>query len=148
MFKICIKSVPFLGEVQHSIAISDRRRWRLHLSPGVGDSQGKLQHLNQKWSKPCKTWYSTCHQLPKKPKLPPNDLIHLSSFKIPLSIQKHLYKNDPVQVRFIKAGTMEKLVESLASDTGELESTYINVFLATYRTFASPKQVLNLLTER
>merc|ERR1712088_461293 len=49
---------------------------------------------------------------------------------------------------FIKAGTMEKLVESLASDTGELESTYINVFLATYRTFASPKQVLNLLTER
>ena len=73
----------------------------------------------------------------------------MSSFKIPLSIQKHLYKkNDPVQVRFIKAGTMEKLVESLASDTGELESTYINVFLATYRTFASPKQVLNLLTER
>ena len=56
--------------------------------------------------------------------------------------------NDHVQVRFIKAGTMEKLVESLASDTGELESTYINVFLATYRTFASPKQVLNLLTER
>ena len=56
--------------------------------------------------------------------------------------------NDRVQVRFIKAGSMEKLVESLASDTGELESTYINVFLATYRTFASPKQVLNLLTER
>ena len=55
---------------------------------------------------------------------------------------------DHDQVRFIKAGTMEKLVESLASDTGELESTYINVFLATYRTFASAKQVLNLLTER
>ena len=48
----------------------------------------------------------------------------------------------------LQAGTMEKLVESLASDTGELESTYINVFLATYRTFASAKQVLNLLTER
>ena len=70
------------------------------------------------------------------------------SFKVPLSIQKHIDNNNPVQVRFIKAGTMEKLVESLASDTGELESTYINVFLATYRTFASPKQVLNLLTER
>jgi len=55
---------------------------------------------------------------------------------------------ETVRVRFIKAGSMEKLVESLASDTGELESTYINVFLATYRTFASPKQVLNLLTER
>ena len=74
--------------------------------------------------------------------------ILLPPFKISLSILRHMDKNDPVQVRFIKAGTMEKLVESLASDTGELESTYINVFLATYRTFASPKQVLNLLTER
>ena len=55
---------------------------------------------------------------------------------------------ETVRVRFMKAGTLEKLVESLSSDTGELESTYINVFLATYRTFASAKQVLNLLTER
>ena len=55
---------------------------------------------------------------------------------------------ETVRVRFIKAGTLGRLVESLASDTGELESTYISVFLATYRTFASPKQVLNLLTER
>jgi len=55
---------------------------------------------------------------------------------------------ETVRVRFVKAGTLEKLVESLSSDTGELESTYINVFLATYRTFASAKQVLNLLTER
>ncbi len=55
---------------------------------------------------------------------------------------------ETVRVRFIKAGTLEKLVESLASDVGELESTYVNVFLATYRTFASPKQVLNLLLER
>ena len=51
--------------------------------------------------------------------------------------------------RFVKAGTLCKLVEALASaDTGEIESTYVNVFLATYRTFASPKQVLNLLIER
>jgi len=55
---------------------------------------------------------------------------------------------ETVRIRFIKAGTLEKLVEFLASDTGELESTYVNVFLATYRTFASAKQVLNLLTER
>ena len=53
-----------------------------------------------------------------------------------------------MRVRFIKAGSLEKLVESLASEVGELESTYVNVFLATYRTFASPKQVLNLLLER
>ena len=55
---------------------------------------------------------------------------------------------ETVRVRFLKAGTLERLVESLSSDTGELESTYINVFLNTYRTFASGKQVLNLLTER
>ncbi|XP_059092463.1 ral guanine nucleotide dissociation stimulator-like 1 isoform X3 [Tigriopus californicus] len=55
---------------------------------------------------------------------------------------------ETVRVRFIKAGSLEKLVGSLASEVGELESTYVNVFLATYRTFASPKQVLNLLLER
>ena len=111
---LCMKYQIYvlIGEVQHSIAISDRRRWRLHLSPRVGDCQGEQNVLTI-------------------------ILLYVS-----------IDNNDPVQVRFIKAGTMEKLVESLASDTGELESTYINVFLATYRTFASPKQVLNLLTER
>jgi ral guanine nucleotide dissociation stimulator-like 1 len=38
---------------------------------------------------------------------------------------------ETVRVRFVKAGTLEKLVESLATDDGELESTYINVFLTT-----------------
>lgn len=51
-------------------------------------------------------------------------------------------------MRFLKAGTLERLVESLASDTGELESTFVNVFLATYRTFASTAQVLNLVLDR
>jgi len=51
-------------------------------------------------------------------------------------------------VKFIKAGTIEKLVNSLASDDGELESTFVNIFLATYRTFASPHHVLSLLIER
>lgn len=56
---------------------------------------------------------------------------------------------ETVRVRFVKAGSLCRLVENLASpDTGEIESTYVNVFLATYRTFASPKQVLNLLIER
>ncbi|XP_049815451.1 ral guanine nucleotide dissociation stimulator-like 1 [Schistocerca nitens] len=55
---------------------------------------------------------------------------------------------ETVRVRFVKAGTLEKLVESLATDDGELESTYINVFLTTYRTFASARQVLTLLLDR
>ncbi|GLG99012.1 Guanine nucleotide-releasing factor 2 [Gryllus bimaculatus] len=55
---------------------------------------------------------------------------------------------ETVRVRFVKAGTLQRLVESLATDDGELESTYINVFLTTYRTFATAKQVLSLLLDR
>ncbi|XP_050530881.1 ral guanine nucleotide dissociation stimulator isoform X2 [Daktulosphaira vitifoliae] len=55
---------------------------------------------------------------------------------------------ETVRVKFIKAGTIEKLVNSLASDDGELESTFMNIFLATYRTFSSPHHVLSLLIER
>ena len=55
---------------------------------------------------------------------------------------------ETVRVRLIKAGTLEKLVESLASDTGELESTYVNVFLATYRTFSTASQILALIAKR
>lgn len=55
---------------------------------------------------------------------------------------------ETVRVRFVKAGTLRRLVEALATDDGELETTYINVFLATYRSFSNPKQVLQLLLQR
>ncbi|XP_044743921.1 ral guanine nucleotide dissociation stimulator-like 1 isoform X2 [Chrysoperla carnea] len=55
---------------------------------------------------------------------------------------------ETVRVRFVKAGTLKKLVAALATDDGELESTYVNVFLATYRSFSTAKQVLDLLLER
>ncbi|XP_014204079.1 ral guanine nucleotide dissociation stimulator isoform X2 [Copidosoma floridanum] len=55
---------------------------------------------------------------------------------------------ETVRVRFLKAGTVQRLVESLANDDGELESTYINVFLATYRAFTTPHEVLDLLLAR
>ncbi|KAI4464465.1 guanine nucleotide exchange factor [Holotrichia oblita] len=55
---------------------------------------------------------------------------------------------ETVRVRFVKAGTLKKLVEALSTDDGELETTYINVFLATYRSFSSPKEVLKLLLQR
>ncbi|XP_032677984.1 ral guanine nucleotide dissociation stimulator isoform X2 [Odontomachus brunneus] len=55
---------------------------------------------------------------------------------------------ETVRVRFLKAGTVQRLVESLANDDGELESTYINVFLATYRAFTTPRDVLELLLAR
>ncbi|XP_013115996.1 ral guanine nucleotide dissociation stimulator-like 1 isoform X2 [Stomoxys calcitrans] len=53
-----------------------------------------------------------------------------------------------VRVRFVKAATLERLVEALATDDGELESTFINVFLNTYRTFSSSKEVLGLFIKR
>lgn len=53
-----------------------------------------------------------------------------------------------MRVRFIKAATLPRLVEALATDDGELESTFINVFMATYRTFARPNQVLDQLLKR
>lgn len=55
---------------------------------------------------------------------------------------------ETVRVRFVKAGTVERLVEALATDDGELESTYVNVFLATYRSFAECGRVLELLLRR
>lgn len=52
-------------------------------------------------------------------------------------------------MRFVKAATLERLVEALSTDDGELDSsTFVNVFLATYRTFATPEQVISLLIER
>lgn len=55
---------------------------------------------------------------------------------------------ETVRVRFIKAATLPRLVEALATDDGELESTFINVFMATYRTFTQPEKVLELLLAR
>ncbi|XP_067643510.1 ral guanine nucleotide dissociation stimulator-like 1 isoform X2 [Eurosta solidaginis] len=55
---------------------------------------------------------------------------------------------ETVRVRFVKAATLARLVEALATDDGELESTFINVFLSTYRTFSTPKEVLSLLIRR
>ncbi|XP_072908902.1 ral guanine nucleotide dissociation stimulator-like isoform X2 [Hemitrygon akajei] len=52
------------------------------------------------------------------------------------------------KVRTIKAGTLEKLVEYLVSAFKGNDSTYVTIFLCTYRAFASTKQVLDLLLNR
>ena len=39
-------------------------------------------------------------------------------------------------------------MEALSSDSGELDSTYVNTFLATYRSFGQPKDVLLTLLNR
>ncbi|XP_028936533.1 ral guanine nucleotide dissociation stimulator-like 1 isoform X2 [Ornithorhynchus anatinus] len=52
------------------------------------------------------------------------------------------------KIRTIKAGTLEKLVENLLTAFGDNDFTYISIFLSTYRGFASPKEVLELLLDR
>ena len=51
------------------------------------------------------------------------------------------------KTRVIKAGSPQKLVEFLYTK-GEMDSSYVNVFFATYRTFSSTEEVLNLLINR
>ncbi|XP_063000634.1 ral guanine nucleotide dissociation stimulator isoform X2 [Elgaria multicarinata webbii] len=52
------------------------------------------------------------------------------------------------KVRTIKAGSLEKLVEYLVSAFKGNDSTYVTIFLCTYRAFATTKQVLDLLLNR
>ncbi|XP_039620242.1 ral guanine nucleotide dissociation stimulator-like isoform X2 [Polypterus senegalus] len=52
------------------------------------------------------------------------------------------------KVRTIKAGTLEKLVEYLVSAFKGNDSTYVTIFLCTYRSFATTKQVLDLLLNK
>ncbi|XP_071453702.1 ral guanine nucleotide dissociation stimulator-like 1 [Hetaerina americana] len=56
---------------------------------------------------------------------------------------------ETVRVRLVRAATLERLVEALTSEAdGHLESTHANVFLATFRTFATVPQVLGLVVDR
>ncbi|KAM7018751.1 ral guanine nucleotide dissociation stimulator-like isoform 2-T2 [Tautogolabrus adspersus] len=52
------------------------------------------------------------------------------------------------KVRTIKAGTLERLVEYMVSAFRGKDSTYVTIFLCTYRSFASTRQVLDLLLHR
>lgn len=52
------------------------------------------------------------------------------------------------KVRTIKAGTLERLVEYMVSSFRGKDSTYVTIFLCTYRSFATTKQVLDLLLNR
>ncbi|XP_020782610.2 ral guanine nucleotide dissociation stimulator isoform X1 [Boleophthalmus pectinirostris] len=52
------------------------------------------------------------------------------------------------KVRTIKAGTLERLVEYMVTAFKDRDSTYVTIFLCTYRSFATTRQVLDLLLNR
>ncbi|XP_022615219.1 ral guanine nucleotide dissociation stimulator-like 1 isoform X1 [Seriola dumerili] len=52
------------------------------------------------------------------------------------------------KIRSIRAGTMERLVETLLTAFGDNDLTYTSIFLSTYRAFTSTQTVLQLLLDR
>ncbi|KAF7695614.1 ral guanine nucleotide dissociation stimulator-like 1 isoform X1 [Silurus meridionalis] len=52
------------------------------------------------------------------------------------------------KIRSIRAGTLERLVETLLTAFGDNDLTYTSIFLSTYRAFASTHSVLQLLLDR
>ncbi|XP_062371590.1 ral guanine nucleotide dissociation stimulator-like 1 isoform X1 [Sardina pilchardus] len=52
------------------------------------------------------------------------------------------------KIRSIRAGTLERLVETLLTAFGDNDLTYTSIFLSTYRAFASTQAVLELLLDR
>ncbi|KAJ0032359.1 hypothetical protein NQD34_002440 [Periophthalmus magnuspinnatus] len=52
------------------------------------------------------------------------------------------------KIRSIRAGTLERLVETLLTAFGDNDLTYTSIFLSTYRAFASAQTVLQLLLDR
>ncbi|XP_041861628.1 ral guanine nucleotide dissociation stimulator-like 1 isoform X1 [Melanotaenia boesemani] len=52
------------------------------------------------------------------------------------------------KIRSIRAGSLERLVETLLTAFGDNDLTYTSIFLSTYRAFASTQTVLQLLLDR
>ncbi|KAK2149040.1 hypothetical protein LSH36_471g06064 [Paralvinella palmiformis] len=52
------------------------------------------------------------------------------------------------EIKVIKCGTLERLIECLGSEAGDIDSNFVNTFLATYRSFASAEQVLDGILKR
>ncbi|KAE8619939.1 hypothetical protein XENTR_v10010040 [Xenopus tropicalis] len=52
------------------------------------------------------------------------------------------------KVRALRAGTLQKLVENLVVEYQGTDPTYVPTFLSTYRAFAAPERVLELLLDR
>ena len=48
----------------------------------------------------------------------------------------------------MKAGTLEKIVEHLTNDEGELDATHMHILFSTYRTFTNTRILIDTLITR
>ncbi len=54
-----------------------------------------------------------------------------------------------IELKVIKSGTLQRVVEAVAmGETGELDSSYVSVLLATFRSFTTTKDFLDTLLAR
>ncbi|XP_067941437.1 ral guanine nucleotide dissociation stimulator-like 1 isoform X2 [Watersipora subatra] len=51
------------------------------------------------------------------------------------------------ELRIIKAGSLDRLIDSLFLESGDIDGTYVRIFLATFRTFCSPLTLAEKLTQ-
>lgn len=66
-----------------------------------------------------------------------------NSFLLPVSLQSSVSRS-----QCVKAGTEEKLVLHLLHSFSMGDSSFVTIFLSTYRSFTSTKRVLDILTDR
>ncbi|CAF3365156.1 unnamed protein product [Rotaria sp. Silwood1] len=53
-----------------------------------------------------------------------------------------------IKVYQLKAGTLEKIVEYLTNDTGELDATHMHILFSTYRTFTNTRTLIDTIITR
>lgn len=52
------------------------------------------------------------------------------------------------EIKTIKYGTVEKLVEALVPSSHDFDDSFVNAFFATYRTFSTSNEIMNLILNR
>jgi hypothetical protein len=53
-----------------------------------------------------------------------------------------------IKVYQLKAGTLDKIVEYLTNDDGELDTTHMHILFSTYRTFTNTRTLIDTLINR
>jgi hypothetical protein len=53
-----------------------------------------------------------------------------------------------VEMRVVRYATLPRLIEAFGNDEGEVDSTYVCIFLVTFRSFCTAREVLEEIIKR